>query len=324
MSIRLDGTTNNDTIVGGSEQEFIYGNDGNDSLVGNLSNDRLFGDLGNDTLDGSAGLDNLTGGTGDDLYYVDHLLDRTIERFNGGIDMIYASSSFNMPMYVENLTAIMTSNIKITGNGSANVIIGNVGNNNINGLGDNDTIDGANGNDYIEGQNGNDSLFGGSGDDTLSDYSGNDTIDGGEGNDLILTQFQDDFVIGGNGNDNIDTGNGNDTIIGGAGNDRFIFNSEGVFDAGYPTGFDLINDFTSGSDRLGVSKGTFTGLLSAIGTGLNNQADFATVVNDADVTGVGAPLVYNTTNGNLFYKQVLFADLVNTPVLTPADFIIYN
>ncbi|HYI40518.1 MAG TPA: hypothetical protein VE053_09395 [Allosphingosinicella sp.] len=62
----MRGTSGNDTLVGGSDRDFIDGLEGNDQLSGGLDDDGLFGDLGNDSLDGGDGNDELQGGEGDD------------------------------------------------------------------------------------------------------------------------------------------------------------------------------------------------------------------------------------------------------------------
>jgi Ca2+-binding RTX toxin-like protein len=72
----INGGAGNDTIVGSTGADFIEGGGGADSLVGGAGTDTLFGDagddtieggIGDDTLDGAAGTNSLIGGGGDDI-----------------------------------------------------------------------------------------------------------------------------------------------------------------------------------------------------------------------------------------------------------------
>ena len=55
----INGTTGDDSLVGGTEDDLISGLEGNDTLSGSA---------GNDTLDGGAGNDSMSGGDGDDVF----------------------------------------------------------------------------------------------------------------------------------------------------------------------------------------------------------------------------------------------------------------
>jgi hypothetical protein len=72
---RLEGSENNDSIVGGNlvdilssfaGNDTLEGLDGNDRLFGGAGNDRLIGGRGNDSLDADVGNDILEGGDGND------------------------------------------------------------------------------------------------------------------------------------------------------------------------------------------------------------------------------------------------------------------
>lgn len=67
----LIGTSNNDRISGGDEDNTIQGNGGNDFIEGQLGDDILQGGEGNDFLIGGSGNDNSDGGDGDDLLAAD-------------------------------------------------------------------------------------------------------------------------------------------------------------------------------------------------------------------------------------------------------------
>src|SRR5262245_65066895 len=73
----------------------------------------------------------------------------------------------------ENLTAIVTGNVSLTGNNGANILIGNSGNNFFNPRGNDDTIQGGAGNDLVR--------LGGGG---VPSY-GNKVIDLGAGFDTL-------------------------------------------------------------------------------------------------------------------------------------------
>ncbi|MEM9922211.1 MAG: hypothetical protein AAF915_00395 [Cyanobacteria bacterium P01_D01_bin.50] len=63
----INGTQNNDSLLGTAELDFIYGREGNDRLEGRNNNDFLDGGAGKDTLIGGNGNDVLFGGLNDDI-----------------------------------------------------------------------------------------------------------------------------------------------------------------------------------------------------------------------------------------------------------------
>jgi Ca2+-binding RTX toxin-like protein len=73
--VNVNGTQNNDIIIGNNEANTINGNDGNDALTGSGGNDVITGGGGNDTLSGTDSsargigeLDTLEGGIGTDKF----------------------------------------------------------------------------------------------------------------------------------------------------------------------------------------------------------------------------------------------------------------
>lgn len=156
----------------------ITGTNGNDTLNGGSANDTIFGLGGNDTIDGKGGADTMHGGTGDDVYFVDHAGDRTIEKAGEGYDWTHAFINWTLADNVEALSLRSAANINGTGNALDNVINGNSGNNIISGLGGNDTLVGHGGNDVLIGGKGNDRLTGGLGKDMFRFAAGDgqDTI----------------------------------------------------------------------------------------------------------------------------------------------------
>lgn len=68
MSV-INGTNQNDTLLGTREADSINGANGNDSLYGLVGDDQLDGSNGNDILRGGMGNDKLNGGNGNDRLY---------------------------------------------------------------------------------------------------------------------------------------------------------------------------------------------------------------------------------------------------------------
>ena len=133
-------------------------------------NDTITGSKSADLLDGYAGTDVMTGGGGDDIYIVDNLGDRAVERPMAGTDRVEASVSFSLGgQFSENLTLTGGNAINGTGNTLDNVILGN---------------DAAN------------KLKGGGGNDVLTGGAGRDTLTGGIGNDTFAFQAVSDSPVG--------------------------------------------------------------------------------------------------------------------------------
>lgn len=129
------------------------------------------------------------------------------------------------------------------------------------------------GDDEILGGSGSDIIFGEMGridgdaraaraDAAIRVIGGNDTIDGGDGSDRIFGQVGKDVLKGGSGLDELSGGAGRDTLNGGFGQDVLtggtgadIFVIESVNDSFFPTGFDIITDFSrKQGDRIDLSS----------------------------------------------------------------------
>ena len=232
VSVQLDGSSGNDTLIGGQKTDDALVGDGsvagNDMLTGRSGNDRLFGGPGADTMDGGDGNDSfsgdegndtIVGGAGDDTY--------TVQVGPDGADSISLGAgndrldwrNRNAPL---NLSADWVADDGQAGEGD------NIGRDveDISGGQGPDTIvvsqlailsnvDGDNGNDLITGGPGNDSLRGGNGDDVIAGRDGNDSIvgntgidsiDAGPGDDEIRSFFGDvepDVYVGGTGTDRV-------------------------------------------------------------------------------------------------------------------------
>lgn len=150
------GTAGNDTYDGGSGADVIYGGAGNDTLKGGAGtdSDTLHGGAGNDVLRGAGGADFMHGGTGNDSIYVDHAGDRVFEAVGGGIDTVYASTSWVMAagQEVETLRAsnnAIVNGVALTGNEFNNTLVGGVGADILNGGAGSDILNGAGGHDQF-------------------------------------------------------------------------------------------------------------------------------------------------------------------------------
>jgi Ca2+-binding RTX toxin-like protein len=125
-------------------------------------------------------------------------------------------------------------------------------------------------------------------------------------------------------------GAGNDILTGDAGIDQFIYRSDRAYSIS-DIGSDILFDFTTGTDKVVVSKTTFNALKSLVGNGFSQSSDFAVVGDDSLVNNQAAFIVYSGGSGNLFYNQngitaglgtgAAFANLFTMPTtLTAADF----
>jgi trimeric autotransporter adhesin len=302
--------------TGGTGNDWVVGKTTNDTLTGSAGNDVLQGDAGVDSLDGGAGDDVLVGGTGNDTLLGGANNDTyilwqsgvttsgssgadTITDASGTADILqlcaYAGGAFDLyrsgtSLMVRNnsgeTTTIQnfTTSAGTAGTGAieklqyVNGETGYVSEFNL-ALG----ATGGTGNDWVVGKTTNDTLTGSAGNDVLQGDAGVDSLDGGAG---------DDVLVGGTGNDTLLGGLGNDTLSGGIGNDVFVFNTA------IGNNVDTIVDFTTGSDKIQLSKSIFANA-GATGNLTNNafwSAAGAVKGHDADDR-----VVYNTTTGALYY-----------------------
>jgi uncharacterized protein YjiK len=157
-------------------------------------------------------------------------------------------------------------------------------------------------------------IFSGSVDaDTLNGSSGNDTIFGLAGNDTIN---------GGAGNDTIYGGIGVDFLFGGAGADVFGFNNANE-------GFDKINDFVVGEDKIAISRDGFGGDSTfGISSLIGGALDSSRFTLGSSATLNSHRFIYNANSGVLSFDkdgaggeaQVRIAQLVGIPALTSTSF----
>jgi len=179
------------------------------------------------TITGTDGQDNLSGTNGDDDIFGQDGNDTL--RGRDGEDVLFGGEG----------------NDRLFGGDDEDSLFGDNGNDRLNGGDGNDFLTGGNGNDRLVGGRGEDDLFGDEGSDFIRGGSGDDFIDGGSGNDRLLGNAGEDNLVGGTGNDRLDGGAGNDLLTGGNGADVFVF-TEG-------SGFDTIQDFQDGRDKIDLS-----------------------------------------------------------------------
>jgi hypothetical protein len=173
------------------------------------------------------------------------------------------------------------------------------------------------------------------GNNLINGTSSNDILIGAQGNDTLNGNAGTDIVYGGVGNDAINGGAGNDSLIGGAGADRFIFNSGVQFRRAQAelVGVDTITDFVRGTDKIVLSKTTFTGINSAVGNGFSQSGEFRVVANEGALRNLlqslgSVNIVYNQETGGLNYisdnplelRFNRFATIQGQPGLTMSDF----
>jgi hypothetical protein len=159
----------------------------------------------------------------------------------------------------------------------------------------------------------------------------NDVINGQGGDDRLKGFSGDDLLRGGQGNDTLIGGAGNDFLVGNQGSDQFVYNTAATFDTAQ-VGIDTLSDFASGVDKIVLDKTTFRILRSNEGSGFSNVYEFTVVKSDVEAESSGAVIVYNSSNGKLFYNEntyrsgfgagAQFASLAGGGALNTTDFVI--
>jgi Ca2+-binding RTX toxin-like protein len=337
--------------------EVITGTSGNDSLVGTNGNDTLDGVSGNDTLNGLLGDDTYIAQAGDviqDSGGTDTLVTTsTWNIFSLPIENVTLAGSANIGLLANNLDN------HVIGNSAANSIEGRGGSDTIEGGGGNDyfkmttgggtsfgfdVIDGGDGIDTVDyggtalsdldvdlvagtvsggdaGGGGGatitsiEKFISGNFNDRVSGSAENNQLLGNGGNDTLLGLAGHDSLNGGDGNDVLEGGSGFDTLVGGAGNDSFVFSATGG----------RVTDFTS-ADQL-LFDNTFFAALGAESTWAAGDGRFRAAAGATTGADGDDRLVYNTTNGNLYYDadgaggtgSVLVTTLQSAPTLSAAD-----
>ena len=275
--------------------ENIVAGNYDDILIGSKSSNDISGEDGNDSISGLDGNDTLNGGNGNDI-------------LNGGkgADLMTGGADDDT-YYIDNKSDIVFED----NNAGEDLLYSSLSYT----LGDNIenlTLTGSAtlgiGNE-LENE-----ITGNSKNNTLSGNAGDDTINGGAGNDVITGGY------------------GSDTLTGGAGKDKFVFDIS-------PDGIDVdtITDFATKSDKLVFDNDAFSGLLTANGklankTGVALDAGDLLIGDVNENSSTGQHLLYNNTNGNLYYdadgtggnSAVLLATLDGQPTIQIKDILIID
>jgi Ca2+-binding RTX toxin-like protein len=284
----LNGTGNalNNLIGGSSGVDQLFGLGGNDSLFGSNGDDILNGGAGNDRLNGGNNLDTASYINAAGAAYIELGAGFALETAStaGTVGASDAVISQDVLQLIENVIGTSFGD-RIYGTAIDNVLGGGDGSDILYGEAGTDTVDfsantgaifldlagnyatetaltagtvnavtGVLSTDYLYSfENTNGSAFG----DRLYGTSGVNVINGGSGDDIIYGNEGQDTLNGGDGDDFIVGGEGRDTMSGGSGADRFYFSTAPEITTGPPGAWDVISDFTSGSDRIYISRAAF-------------------------------------------------------------------
>ncbi len=325
-------SSNDDLLVGTNRGDNLIGLAGTDALYGLAGNDTLNGGLGADLLNGSSGFDYssyetatsgvtffLGGGSvntgeafGDSLSEIDGLIGSNFA------DLLGAGTGTNV------ITSIrgMGGNDWLFGGTGADTLEGGEGNDVLSGGANGDRLDGGAGIDVASYRNGgavvtslliggapgnsresdgdtyvdieniwgsdfDDALFGDHGAGQVYGFLGNDTLVGWDGNDILY---------GGSGVDQLSGGNGADEFFYLAWRDQTnVYGSRELAEGG-----DTFTDFTSGTDRIILSRYWF-GFGNIGGPAAALTETHANFVTNGAATTSRPSLIWNQTNRTLSF-----------------------
>ncbi|MBD2727534.1 esterase-like activity of phytase family protein [Nostoc sp. FACHB-892] len=209
--------------------------------------------FGSTTSDNIAVQPNQTLFTGDGADFVEGNKGNTIQTGNGDDTVLVGSDSSVS-------TGDRNDQIFIGQNGPAQNTSANGGNGNdaiaVVEASSNNNLFGAAGADTLTVIEGSRQLsFGGSGNDTLTSNGNNNRLYGGSGDDKLFSSIN-DSLSGGDGDDVLFAGQqGGNRLSGGTGADQFW-----IANASLPTSKNIITDFTTGIDKIGLGGISFTQL----------------------------------------------------------------
>lgn len=331
----------------------IHGNELNNTLDGGDGNDSIYGGEGDDFLFGRSGVNVLVGGVGNDYYFSYDPSDQIMESAGEGLDQLTVFfDGYHLPddLEIEVLYLVYGS--------PDYTLYGNNLNNHINGNELNNTLSGGAGDDVINGSTGEDLMIGGIGDDIYYVREEGDKVveNAGEGYDTILASInvydlQDgvealdlspgtarfaigndadnritgnhrhNLLAGGSGDDSLFGGAGADTLRGGDGDD-YLDSGDGAdwfeFDHA-DTGFDTINNFIAGNDKIVLSEFHFSTLVAGENFFVNQGP--ATTIETIFYDGYTGSL-FHDVDGTGITAATQIALLLNKSALTVSDFIV--
>lgn len=289
-------TALDDYVLGSNLENAILLN-GALNMTGNELNNIITGNAASNFLNGGAGDDTLIGGVGDDI-------------LNGGTGIDDLQGGLGNDTYNINLTAAGRLEDHVTESSNAGIDTVQLLGTSTNLLAVTITLD-ANIENIVASGTGK-SRLNFKGNELANKLVGNDagnTLDGLAGDDELIGGLGDDLIYG---------REGKDTLTGGAGSDVFVFNTA----LNKLNNVDTITDFTSGQDKINLSRSVF----SALGGTGKISPDFfikGTVAKDNNDY-----LIYDTATGKVYYDSdgtgtnapVEF--LILTGNLTASDFVV--
>lgn len=178
----IDIKVNDSTVSTGTYNDTLNGTAEDDIIIGGLGFDYINGQAGVDVIDYSAYGQSIIISLGDG------------SAFNG----IKRDTILN----VENATGSAFSD-RLAGDNNANALNGLAGNDVMFGMSGDDTLNGGDGDDEIYGDGRDLDFILSPGDDTIDGGNGNDVIVAGDGDDVITGGLGNDKIFGGNGRDTV-------------------------------------------------------------------------------------------------------------------------
>ncbi|TNC48433.1 hypothetical protein FHG66_13845 [Rubellimicrobium rubrum] len=294
----LEGTVNNDSLVGGIGDDQILGDAGDDTLWGEAGHDTLIGYLGNDTLWGGEGNDNLQSGEGADTVLGEDG-DDFIDGYIGDDSLSGGTGNDTLAGWDgEDILKADEGEDLLFGGSDDDHLNGGTGNDEIFGGGGGDELLGGDGVDWLHGDDGDDALnggfgddmlFGGTGADVMIGAGGADHLIGGVGDDRLDGGTDDDTLFGEGGSDSVFGNSGADIVYGGLGDDRFVDGGDGNDQAWGRYGHDTV--FGGAGDDL------VYGDVDPLGTGARQFAVFAFDASGADLAGPSGTITVHDING---------------------------
>jgi len=227
-----------------------------DTLTGASGNLSLFGDGGNDALYGGSGDDLLDGGSGADTLSGGAGNDSYV--VDSWQDQVVEAASAGTDTLVANLNEGGMSRF-------FNRLFSWVGLSSPRQIQVPDNVE-----NYVLNGNVAAVITGNNLDNRIVGNAGNNTLNGGAGNDVLIG------------------GGGQDCFVGGAGADTFVIDRVAALVA-------TINDYTSGTDHLGLSAASFGDLFS------NGALNAGVLANATAATSSAIRLYYDQAQGALFY-----------------------
>ena len=256
----VNGSENNDVIVGNDKANSLNGGGGNDTISGGGGDDLLLGSSGTDVYGGGSGADTLS-----------------YETFAGGVTLVRGGTIIKADGSVDTIADFGVETI-IGSKGAVNTIDGSTGVTaalNVNLSKQNLTITGL--------------PFVGTASLTVKNFT---DVKGSENADVITGDKGTNRLLGNGGNDVLTGLGGKDLLTGGSGADTFVF---GTGDS-LLSGFDLITDLEIGVDSI---DGWAATAVTTIGRASSlNAGDLGRLFGNNFLANGAAAFVLGSTGGD--------------------------